>query len=312
MQSFKKIFIFLFLFSISYASCLSSQPQQIISTFSECELAEHFQSVEEQVKNRWHIFQNNREFKLFTPERSDDELKCEFENLQNTREFIWTTLGYNLAEHLVQADLIRAPGCVAFAYNNTVPYYNASTIYFGNRHYIASEGPRSKDIPKFFNLLTSHRVTHLLRLTDAYEGETKKCHPYWSGLINKSSDNKDYLNIPTEMGICSIRAFDMSHWRDNQGVDPCELLALVLQVRQELTDADGLLLVHCSAGVGRTGTFFAALAIVDAIDRGESFSIEEIVYRLSLQRVHSVGKFSQYITLHRLAENYLTQKSRRV
>ncbi len=57
-------------------------------------------------------------------------------------------------------------------------------------------------------------------------------------------------------------------------------------------------------GVGRTGTFLAALTIVDAIDKQSSFSIEEIVYRLSLQRVHSVCKASQYITLYRMAESY--------
>lgn len=163
----------------------------------------------------------------------------------------------------------------------------------GGKYYIACEGPRSKDIPKFFNLLATHHVTHLVRLTDSYEGKTKKCHPYWEGLLS-TCDGETYLNIPTKAGVCSVRAFDIAHWRDNQGVDPDELLSLVLQVREEVVDAGDLLLVHCSAGVGRTGTFLAALAIVDAVDRGEPFSIEEIVYRLSLQRVHSVGKFSQY------------------
>ena len=126
--------------------------------------------------------------------------------------------------------------------------------------------------------------------------------------MSESADGKQQLNIPTENGIYSIRAFDMAYWRDNQGVDAEQLLKLVLQVRRELTDSHGLLLVHCSAGVGRTGTFLASLAIVDAIDRGELFSIEEIIYRLSLQRVYSVGKSSQYITLHRLAEAYLRKK----
>lgn len=268
---------------------------------------EHFDSVREQVENRWRAFQVNREFKPFEMGKSDVVLKEEFENMHKTREFIWTTFGYERAENLVAADLVRAPGCVAFAYNNTVPNFNASTICLEDQCAIACEGPRSKDIPNFFNLLVTHHITHLVRLTDSYEGETKKCHPYWEGLLSESSDGRRYLNVPMEAGVYSIRAFDMAHWRDNQGVDPDELLAFVLQVRQELRDTEGLLLVHCSAGVGRTGTFLAALSLIDAIDRGESFSIEEIVYRLSLQRVHCVGRFSQYITLHRLAENYLKQ-----
>ncbi|MBI3508502.1 MAG: hypothetical protein HY069_02545 [Chlamydiia bacterium] len=151
-------------------------------------------------------------------------------------------------------------------------------------------------------MIVSHKVTHLVRLTDSHEGEEKKCHPYWEGLLRKSSD-EEYLDIPTEAGVYSIRAFDMAHWRDHHGIDPNELLAMVLRVRKELSsDKNGLLIVHCSGGVGRTGTFLAALAIVDAIDKGIPLSIEEIVYRLSLQRVKCVYTPKQYITLHRLAE----------
>ena len=259
-------------------------------------------SIQEKIAVRWQSFQNDLEFSLFIPGRSDESLEEEFSRLSLRRQDLWTLEPYETAEHLIQEDLIRAPGCGAFAYNNTVPYYNASTMYLGNASYLACEGPRSKDIPRFFQLLLEERVTHLVRLTDSYEGEVKKCHPYWEGRLSHFPDEKSYLHIQTDEGAYAVRAFDLAHWRDNQGIDPQELLTLVLQVRKEV--AEGKLLVHCSAGVGRTGTFFAALAIVDAIDRKESFSIEEIVYRLSLQRVHSVGKSSQYITLHRLAELY--------
>ncbi|MEN9654271.1 MAG: hypothetical protein RL235_383 [Chlamydiota bacterium] len=268
------------------------------------EISGQFISAREQAENLWKAFQANREFKLFQPGKTDQALKEEFEDLHKTRSFMWTTAGYEYAEDLIAADLIRAPGCVAFAYNNTVPYYNASTISLGDNYCIACEGPRSKDIPAFFKFLATQHVTHLVRLTGSYEAWTKKCHPYWDGLITESNGNT-YLNVPTDKGVHSVQTFHMDHWRDHHGVDPKELLALALQIRNGLKKNNGLLTVHCSAGVGRTGTFIAALAVVDAIDRGEPFSIEEIVYRLSLQRAHSVAKFGQYITLHRLAESYL-------
>ncbi len=269
--------------------------------------SESYIAARSQAESRWEAFKAKKEFTFFKPGRSDEELQVEFENLYKTRDFLWTTPGYELAEHLIAADLIRAPGCAAFAFNNTVPYYNASTISLGDKDYIACEGPRSKDVPKFFNLLASQHVTHLVRLTSSYEGWTKKCHPYWDGLI-KETNGVAYLNIPTETGGYSLQTFHMDHWRDNRGVDPKELLAFALQIREGLSKDNGLLAVHCSAGVGRTGTFLASLAIIDAIDKGVPFSIEEIVYRLSLQRIHSVGKLAQYITLHRVAELYLTQK----
>lgn len=281
----------------------------IFSSFSlQARLLESYAPVKIQIENRWQAFQTDRKFKEFQPGRSDIELKEEFENIHKTRLSIWTTAGYEFAQNLIAADLIRAPGCVAFDFNNTVPYYNASTICLGNHYYIACEGPRSKDIPKFFHLLTSQHVTHLVRLTSSYEGWSKKCHPYWDGFIEEINGSA-FLNIPTDAGIHSVQAFHMDHWRDHCGVDSEELLALVLQTREELNKNNGLLVVHCSAGVGRTGTFLASLAIVNAIDTGLPFSIEEIVYRLSLQRVFSVTKFAQYIVLHRLAENYLNQKT---
>lgn len=295
MSKFNKWVVFSLLYTSLCATTTETEKPFVCGTRYE-----HSKSVQEEASSRWEAFQKEKTFHLFTPDKSDVELQQEFEILHATRASIWTTANYDLAQHLIADDLIRAPGCVAFAYNNTVPYYNASTIHLGNRRYIACEGPRSKDIPKFFQLLATQGVTHLVRLTDSYEGEIKKCHPYWEGILSDA-----HLYVPTETGIYSLSAFDMAHWRDNQGVDPDELLSLVLQVREQIKDEKSLLLVHCSAGVGRTGTFLAALAIVDAIDRNEPFSIEEIVYRLSLQRVHSVGKFSQYITLHRLAENYL-------
>lgn len=286
----------------------SSMAEAESSLGSQYERSERYISAKGQAENLWNAFQANREFKLFEQGKTDQALKEEFEALHKTRTFMWTTAGYEPAQHLIVADLIRAPGCAAFAYNNTVPYYNASTISIGDQHYIACEGPRSKDIPAFFKLLATENVTHLVRLTGSYEAWSKKCHPYWDGFVTESH-GKAYLNVPIDQGVHSVQTFHMDHWRDHHGVDPEELLTLVLQIREGLKKDNGLLAVHCSAGVGRTGTFIAALAVVDAIDRGQPFSIEEIVYRLSLQRVHSVAKFGQYITLHRLAESYLKQKA---
>lgn len=270
---------------------------------------DHFHSSQAQVENRWQTFQQGKEFKLFQAGKSDSVLEKEFEDIHKTRQVMWKTVEYETAQNLISDDLIRAPGCGAFTFNNTVPYFNASTMHLGNKRYIACEGPRSKDIPNFFKMLKELHVTHLVRLTDSFEGETKKCHPYWEGYLSAYSEGEGYLKAPVGTDTYSVRAFDMAYWRDHQGIEPDKLLSLVLKVRQEVTGVNGLLAVHCSAGVGRTGTFLAALAIVDAIDQGKPFSIEEITYRLSLQRPHSVAKSTQYITLHRVAELYSKQKT---
>jgi protein tyrosine phosphatase len=305
---FYKFIIFQIVFSIFCifinADQTINKEQQKIS-LTQKKTNDHFKQVKKEIDIRWQNFQKNKTFKLFKPKRSNASLKKEFKDICLTRISIWKAPEYKYASQLIENDQTRVLKCTAFDYNNTVSYYNASTICIKNKFYIACEGPRAKDVFNFFHFLTTHPITHIVRLTSACEGKTEKCHPYWQGLFNKTSDGYGYLNIPKKTDIHSIRAFDISYWKDNKGIAPDKLLNVVLHVKQELDNTKSLPVIHCSAGVGRTGTFIAALAIIDAIDKNESFSIEEIVYRLSLQRVYSVAKADQYVSLYRLAELYL-------
>lgn len=281
------------------------------------EISYQFQIAEEEFENRWETFEEGRSFIPFQANRSDADLEGEFLQLDEDRHKVWfrnpensikeSAVGYEISLSILFEDEARVKNCIAFAYNNITPYFNASAMALGDRYSIACEGSRSKDIPKFFTLLTEYQVTHLVRLTPAYEKETKKCHPYWDGLLIQKPDGEWLMNIPLGSNISyPVHYYIEEEWRDNSGADPQKLLALVCKVKKSLDAQErGLLTVHCSAGVGRTGTFLAALAIVDAIDRKQPFSIQEIVFRLSLQRVYSVARTSQYLTLYRLAEEYL-------
>ncbi len=137
------------------------------------------------------------------------------------------------------------------------------------------------------------------------KAQKEKCSPYWEDILDE-----DHLHIPHKGKSYRIRAFDIAEWPDNNGIDPKRLLEVVLEVREALKQPKSLLAVHCSAGIGRTGTFLAALAIVEAIDKKKPLSIEKIVYRLSLQRRASVSVANQYSTLYTLAELYNNQKEK--
>lgn len=277
---------------------------------------EQFAIAKEDFYDRWEIFEEGKTFVPFTAGRTDEDILEEFKKLNDLRYNVWysnpdspikeSSLGYEVSLPLLFEDTVRAKNCAAFAYNNITPYYNASAMCLSDRYTIACEGTRPKDTHKFFTLLSSYQVTHLVRLTASQEGESKKCHPYWEGLLSQTENGEWLLNVPLDRdNYYPVHYFIEEEWLDNMGVDPKKLLALVLKVKNSLdAQENGLLTVHCSAGVGRTGTFLAALAIVDAIDNQETFSIEEIVLRLSLQRVHSVARPVAYLTLYRLAEEY--------
>ncbi len=80
-----------------------------------------YAEIKPEVEKRWLIFQTDKEFKEFRPGISDSELEKEFEEIRKMRFSMWATAEYAVAEHLVTEDLVRAPGCTAFPFNNTVP-----------------------------------------------------------------------------------------------------------------------------------------------------------------------------------------------
>lgn len=302
-----------FLFSIAL---LGYSTVNIAPLLPKEAIVQQFQKHAQEFEKRWKTFQSDRAFAPFQANRKEADLEHEFLQLNEERYKTWyrnpsdaikeSMPGYEISLPILFEDEARCKNCIAFAYNNVTKYYNASSMALGGRFSIACEGPRSKDVPHFFSMLSEFQVTHLVRLTPSHEGETKKCHPYWEGLTKQKDPTEWELTVPIGNGITyPVQYFIEEEWRDNSGVDPKKLLQLVLKVRKSLDAVNGLLAVHCSAGVGRTGTFLAALAIVDAIDHKQPFSIQEFVYRLSLQRSHSVAKASQYVTLYRLAEEYL-------
>ena len=102
-------------------------------------------------------------------------------------------------------------------------------------------------------------------------------------------------------------------WENHDGIEPDELAGLVKAVMNEETPSQ-MIAVHCRAGVGRTGTFLAAYAIISDIDRQIasgvepahlSVSIDKIMWELSLQRPFMVSHYSQYLSLYRLADWYV-------
>lgn len=78
-----------------------------------------------------------------------------------------------------------------------------------------------------------------------------------------------------------------------------------------------IIAVHCSAGVGRTGTFIAAFCLLEKIDEqlakgiapeNLQINIAKLFVYLNLYRPWLVSRPLQYITLYRTAEWYINQK----
>ena len=103
-----------------------------------------------------------------------------------------------------------------------------------------------------------------------------------------------------------VTQYHYTNWPDFGVPDtPKPLVDLVNKVRRDLSPGD-VCLVHCSAGVGRTGTMIALKHIMDEIDSQEdAINIFDTVLQLRSQRVLMVQKPSQYQFLYACTDTYL-------
>lgn len=144
-------------------------------------------------------------------------------------------------------------------------YINAN--YVDDQKYIATQGPLPNTINDFWEMVWMHNVTNIVMLTPFIEKDKIKCHLYWDE--DKSYNLTDYivslLSIKNKHGI-EIRTFCLFHkllhfkrvithyfltdWSDFGTPDLTTFNKLI-----KLVPSTYPILVHCSAGVGRTATF---------------------------------------------------------
>uniref|UniRef100_A0A183U666 Receptor-type tyrosine-protein phosphatase epsilon n=1 Tax=Toxocara canis TaxID=6265 RepID=A0A183U666_TOXCA len=108
---------------------------------------------------------------------------------------------------------------------------------------------------------------------------------------------------------CSDNVHKVTHikWRDwPDRVSPNSPLPIVhLLTRMRPLSEKGPIVVHCSAGIGRTGTYCALDYATDKITAASPLSIPKVVKEIRNQRLHSVQSMLQYLYLHVCLLEYL-------
>ncbi|WBW73419.1 protein tyrosine phosphatase Pyp3 [Schizosaccharomyces osmophilus] len=211
----------------------------------------------------------------------------------------------------------------------TCDYMNASHIILPCRQsFIATQGPTSNTIPHFWKMIWQSVHDHgiIVMLTRLQEGLRAKCDLYWP------SDPEDPLQIDDLKVHCSqkyevesvddctvlefvlekgqekktIYHFYYTEWSDFKTPKAASIINLLLFVKSlahKVKFHKSPIIVHCSAGCGRTGTFMALFEIVIRNEfryaRDHLLdSIPEIVYCLRMQRMQSVQSVEQLIFLY--------------
>jgi protein tyrosine phosphatase len=185
-------------------------------------------------------------------------------------------------------------------------------------------------VKDFWRMIWQENISIIVMTTNIRESGTMKCYPYWpletneylnTGLYqiqNEKSDKYDSFIVTTlllKKKKCSeIRTIYHAHylkWPDH-GV-PCgtrDALLFLEKVEyyKQLTQTNAPILLHCSAGIGRTGTFCAIDIGIKQYLNEETIDIPSTVVKMRHERAGSVQTEDQYLFAYFALMDYIKQQ----
>uniref|UniRef100_A0A8C2JR75 Receptor-type tyrosine-protein phosphatase C n=1 Tax=Cyprinus carpio TaxID=7962 RepID=A0A8C2JR75_CYPCA len=200
-------------------------------------------------------------------------------------------------------------------------YINASFIegYREPKKYIAAQGPKDETVVDFWRMVWEQKSSIIVMVTRCEEGNKTKCAQYWPSLDRETEIFEDFvvkirseehcpdyvirhliLNNKREKGSeREVTHIQFISWPDH-GVpgDPSLLLKLRRRVNSFKNFFSGPVVVHCSAGVGRTGTYMSIDAMIESLEAEGRVDIYGFVAKLRRQRCLMVQVEAQYILIH--------------
>uniref|UniRef100_UPI0037E84A90 receptor-type tyrosine-protein phosphatase H-like n=1 Tax=Semicossyphus pulcher TaxID=241346 RepID=UPI0037E84A90 len=205
--------------------------------------------------------------------------------------------------------------------NETSDYINASYMpgYNNIREYIATQGPLPSTVSDFWRMIWEQRVNCIVMVTNCTESGKTKCEQYWPGDSKPRLCGELSVTLKSEQQEANwtlreftmkrkntseertVKHFHFTAWPDHGVPQGTEVLiqfrGLVRQhIQREGTGAPTV--VHCSAGVGRTGTIISLDVLLQQLEKERAVGIYPFVHKMRLSRPHMVQTESQYVFLH--------------
>ncbi|KAM9460771.1 receptor-type tyrosine-protein phosphatase C [Clarias gariepinus] len=210
---------------------------------------------------------------------------------------------------------------VSLSHGGTDDYINASFIegYKESNKYIAAQGPKEETVGEFWTMIWEQKSSIIVMVTRCEEGNKNKCAQYWPSLereteifedlvvkIKGEETCPDYIirhltlmNRKEKSAEREVTHIQFTSWPDH-GVpsDPGLLLKLRRRVNSFKNFFSGPIVIHCSAGVGRTGTYIGIDAMIESLEAEGRVDIYGYVVKLRRQRCLMVQVEAQYVLIH--------------
>ena len=214
--------------------------------------------------------------------------------------------------------------------NKNVSFFKG---YSHEKKFIATQGPKKETCIDFWRMISQYRVTAIVMLTKLVEKGVERCTQYWPEKLNISEQYGDFEVTMKEQVKCGDyvkRTFDLvqlsatcqagtpgrralavtqyyyPEWpdKDTPSTDPMSILHLIRDVNLNHLTYQYPIVVHCSAGVGRTGTYITLDAMMEKINLESRINIFGFISRIRERRQYLVQTSKQYVFIHEALYEY--------
>ncbi|XP_075401823.1 receptor-type tyrosine-protein phosphatase eta [Tenrec ecaudatus] len=226
--------------------------------------------------------------------------------------------GKNRYNNVLPYDISRVK--LSVQTHSTDDYINANYMpgYHSKRDFIATQGPLPNTLKDFWRMVWERNTHAVIMLTKCVEQGRTKCEEYWP-----SKQSQDYGDITVTMTSeivlpewtirdfivknaqtnenHPLRQFHFTSWPDHGVPDTTDLLInfrYLVRDYMKQSPPETPILVHCSAGVGRTGTFIAIDRLIYQMENENTVDVYGIVYDLRMHRPLMVQTEDQYVFLN--------------
>ncbi|XP_034489100.1 tyrosine-protein phosphatase 99A isoform X2 [Drosophila innubila] len=259
----------------------------------------------------------SREYEAIQNECITDDLACEHsqhpENKRKNRYLNITAYDHS------RVHLHPTPG-----QKKNLDYINANFIdgYQKSHAFIGTQGPLPDTFDCFWRMIWEQRVAIIVMITNLVERGRRKCDMYWPkdgvetyGVIQVKLVEEEVMSTYTVRTLqikhlklkkkkqCNMEKlvyqYHYTNWPDHGTPDhPLPVLNFIKKSSAANPAEAGPIVVHCSAGVGRTGTYIVLDAMLKQIQQKSIVNVFGFLRHIRAQRNFLVQTEEQYIFLH--------------